>query len=161
MSLLETISKPLDRALIATIVGDAGLGKTSLAATFPKPVFIRVEDGLQSITESLRPDAFPVIGKVEDLWEQLKTLIGEKHDYQTVVIDSVTVLDRLFVDYVVDNDPKNPKSINQAMGGYGAGLQAVGTMHGRVRKAARSAAESAAWSVQEAELRRILRLIND
>ena len=136
MSLLSTISKPLDRALIATIVGDAGLGKTSLAATFPKPIFIRVEDGLQSIPESLRPDAFPVIGKVEDLWEQLKTLIGEKHSYQTVVIDSVTVLDRLFVDYVVENDPKNPKSINQAMGGYGAGLQAVGAMHGRVRKAA-------------------------
>jgi hypothetical protein len=36
----------------------------------------------------------------------------------------------------VESDPKNPKSINQAMGGYGAGLQAVGVMHGRVRKAA-------------------------
>ncbi len=136
MSLLETISKPIDRAIIATITGDSGIGKTSLAATFPKPVFIRGEDGMQSIPESNRPDAFPLISDVKQLWEQLGALINEKHDFKTVVIDSVTVLERLFTQYVVENDPKQPKSINQALGGYGAGLSAVGAMHQRVRKAA-------------------------
>jgi len=52
------------------------------------------------------------------------------------VIDSVTALERMFIQYVIDSDPKKPKSINQAMGGYGAGLSAVATMHQRVRKAA-------------------------
>jgi len=136
MSLLSTISKPENRAIVATILGEAGIGKTSLAATFPNPVFIRGEDGMQSIAESIRPDAFPVIKDVKMLWEQLNALINEVHDYKTVVIDSVTVLERLFIDNVVSNDPKQPKSINQAMGGYGAGLQAVGAMHQRVRKAA-------------------------
>lgn len=136
MSALGTIGKPKNSALMATITGDAGIGKTSLAATFPKPVFIRVEDGMQSIPEEVRPDAFPQLEKVEDLWEQLKALINEKHDYKTVVIDSVTRLERMFIDHVVDNDPKNPKSINQALGGYGAGLMAVAGMHQRVRKAA-------------------------
>lgn len=136
MSVLSTISKPKQSALIATIFGEAGMGKTSLAATFPKPIFIRAEDGMQSIDESVRPDAFPVLNKVDELWEQLGALINEKHDYKTVVIDSVTRLERMFIDYIVDNDPKKPKSINQALGGYGAGLSAVAGMHQRVRKAA-------------------------
>lgn len=135
MSLLSTISKPQDRSVIVTIIGDSGLGKTTLAATFPKPIVIRAEDGLQAIPADMRPDAFPLIGKVDDLWEQLKALVTEKHDYQTVVIDSVTALERLFTQHVIESDPKQPRSINQALGGYGAGLAAVATMHQRVRKA--------------------------
>jgi len=136
MSILSTIGKPENRAVIVTITGEAGLGKTSFAATFPNPIFIRAEDGMQSIPVETRPDAFPVIKEVKDLWEQLGALINEKHDYKTVVIDSVTVLERLFIQNVVDNDPKAPKTINTALGGYGAGMQAVGAMHQRVRKAA-------------------------
>ena len=136
MSLLSSIEKPKDRAVICTITGDAGLGKTSLASTFPKPIFIRAEDGLQAVPLALRPDAFPVLSSVEDLWEQLTTLIKEEHDYQTLVIDSVTQLDTLFVNHIVDTDPKKPKSIAQALGGYGAGFQMLSSLHGRVRKAA-------------------------
>lgn len=136
MSALDTIGKPADRPVIATITGDSGIGKTSLAATFPNPIFIRAEDGLQAIKEDMRPDAFPVIVGVDALWEQLTALINEKHEYKTVVIDSVTALERLFIQYVMDNDPKKPRSLNQALGGYGAGTQAVAALHQRVRKAA-------------------------
>jgi AAA domain len=134
MSILSTISKPADRAVLVTIIGEAGLGKTSLAATFPKPIFIRAEDGLQAIQEESRPDAFPLIATVDNLWEQCKALLQEDHDYKTLVIDSVTALERLFISHVVDSDPKRPASINQALGGYGAGLAAVATMHQRLRK---------------------------
>lgn len=130
------LSPPEDRPGLFTICGDAGTGKTGLASTFPKPVFIRAEDGLQSIPRDRRPDAFPVIQKESDLWDQIAQLLKEDHDYKTLVIDSVTALERLFIQHVIDNDPKQPKSINQALGGYGAGLSAVGTMHQRVRKAA-------------------------
>ena len=140
MSILKTIKKPKDRPVIATITGDSGMGKTSLAATFPEPIFIRAEDGLQSIPEKTRPDAFPVIQKQEDLWDQMSALIKEEHKYKTLVIDSVTALERLFIQTVIDSDPKNdpkkPRNINQALGGYGAGFAAVGSMHQRVRKAA-------------------------
>lgn len=135
MSLLSTISKPKNRPMICTILGDAGLGKTSLAATYPNPIFLRAEDGLQAIPEKSRPDAFPLIDSVDDLWNQLKALITEDHEYKTVVIDSVTALERLFTAHIVDSDPKKPKSINQALGGYGAGLTAVAALHGRLRKA--------------------------
>jgi len=135
MSLLDSISKPEDRPVLVTILGDAGLGKTSLANTFPKPIFIRAEDGLQAIPLDQRPDAFPELTSVNDLWDQLKSLISEEHDYKTVVIDSVTALERLFIEHVVESDPKKPKSINQALGGYGNGTLAVGALHARVRKA--------------------------
>lgn len=136
MSILAKISKPADRPVIVTILGDAGMGKTSLAASFPNPIFIRAEDGLQAIPLETRPDALPLLSGVDDLWEQLQALITEEHSYKTLVIDSVTALERMFIQYVIDSDPKKPKSINQAMGGYGAGLSAVATMHQRVRKAA-------------------------
>lgn len=136
MSILSTITKPADRPVVTTILGDAGMGKTSLAATFPTPVFIRAEDGMQAIAADSRPDAFPVLAKVDDLWDQLTALIKEDHAYKTVVIDSVTALERMFGQYVLDSDPKKPKSLNQANGGYGAGFAAVAAMHQRVRKAA-------------------------
>jgi hypothetical protein len=136
MSILARISKPADRPVVVTILGDAGMGKTSLAASFPNPIFIRAEDGLQAIPLETRPDALPLLSGADDLWEQLQALITEEHNYKTLVIDSVTALERMFIQYVIDSDPKKPKSINQAMGGYGAGLSAVATMHQRVRKAA-------------------------
>lgn len=141
MSLMETIAKPGDRAVICTICGDSGMGKTSLAAAFPKPIFVRAEDGLQAIPLDRRPDAFPVLtgakaaDAVDALWKQMIALLQEDHDYKTVVIDSVTALERLFIASVLESDPK-AKSINQALGGYGAGVSAVAAMHQRVRKAA-------------------------
>ena len=140
-SMMKSISKPADRPVIVTICGDSGVGKTSLAATFPNPIVIRAEDGLQSIAAKSRPDAFPLLGGVDDLWEQLKALIHEPHEYGTLIIDSVTALERLFVQSVIDSDPKKPKGIQQAHGGYGAGRDAVAAMHGRVRKAAGILAE--------------------
>ena len=134
--MLDQIEVPADRPVICTISGNVGLGKTSLGAAFPKPIFIRAEDGLSAIPLARRPKAFPVLTTVDQLWAQLSALIKEEHDYKTLVIDSVTQLDTLFQNFIVDTDPKLPASINQALGGYGAGYSALSGMHGRVRRAA-------------------------
>ena len=133
-SALDQIEKPKPRPLAVTIIGEAGLGKTSLAACFPKPIFIRAEDGLKSITSSPMPDAFPVLKSVEDLWPQLFALAKEEHSYETVVIDTVSTLETMFADWVVETDPNKPASINQALGGYGAGVNKVASQHRRLRK---------------------------
>lgn len=135
MSIMESIGKPVTRPPIITICGDAGTGKTSLAATFPKPIVIRAEDGLQSIPVDNRPDAFPVLKKADDIWPQLIALLQEDHDYKTLIIDSVSACETLFMQSVMDSDGR-AKSINQALGGYGAGVNAVAAMHTRLRKAA-------------------------
>lgn len=140
MSMLSAIEKPKDRPPIITICGDAGAGKTRLAATFLNPIFIRAEDGMQSIPTSERPDAFPVLRGpkateiVKALFDQMIALLREPHEYQTLVIDSVTALDEIFTAEALEKDGK-AKTLATALGGYGAGVQYVSSQHHRVRKA--------------------------
>lgn len=136
MSILSTITKPAPRPPVITIAGDAGTGKSSLAASFPDPIFIRAEDGVGRIEKGLpTPDAFPVIQKADDLWDQLIALLKEDHGYSTLVIDSVTKLEEIFTRDILERDGR-AKTLSTAFGGYGAGFQALGQMHARVRKAA-------------------------
>lgn len=67
------------------IYGGHGIGKSTLASQFPKPIFISTEDGL----DSLDVVSFPRANHINDVVESVKTLIKEEHDYKTVVIDSV------------------------------------------------------------------------
>ena len=135
MSVLSTITKPKSKPTIITVTGHPGIGKTTMAATFPKPIVIRFEDGLESVPEDKRPDAFPLVKTVDQLWEQLTALINEDHDYKTLIVDSVTQAESLFGDYVLASDPKGATNLAQANGGYGAGYGAVSALHGRLRKA--------------------------
>lgn len=141
MGILDLVQKPSDRPVVVTLCGDSGMGKTTLAASFPKPIFIRAEDGVQAIPENLRPDVFPIINDTEELWNQLKGLMTEEHNYKTLVVDSITALERLFIADVISKDTKKATNIQQAAGGYGAGREAVAIMHQRLRKAAAILAE--------------------
>jgi hypothetical protein len=132
-TLISQAAKPKERPIIATICGDAGLGKTSLAASFPKALFILAEDGLQAVPSANRPDALPALKDADEVFEQLKAVAQEEHTYRTLVIDSVTALDQLFQKKILANDPK-AKSMNQANGGYGAGYGTLAALHGRVRE---------------------------
>lgn len=135
MSILENASVPDAGPQIITFCGDAGLGKSSLAATFPKPIFVRAEDGVARIPSSFRPNALPAIKSEEHLWEQLKALVHDEHDFKTCVIDTVSAADRMFLQSILKQDGK-AKSINQALGGYGAGFGALAARHQQVRNAA-------------------------
>ncbi len=135
MSLLSEVTVPEAGPQIITICGDAGTGKSSLAATFPRPIFMRAEDGVARIPVAFRPPALPVITDAEDAWKQMAALIHEPHEYQTLVIDTVSALDRVFVSHIMAVDGK-AKSLNSAMGGYGAGFNMLASMHQRVRKGA-------------------------
>lgn len=132
MSLSEILQKPQHRPVMVTICGEGGMGKTSLAAAFPSPVFIRTEDGMESLGDSA-PMAFPIAASSADIEEQLLMLGREDHDFKTVVIDSVTKLNILIEQEIVSSDPKKPASINQANGGYGAGLAATAERHRKLK----------------------------
>ena len=85
------------------IYGPHGVGKTTLAAQAPKPIFIQTEDGLGRLESA----AFPLATSMNDVLEALNTLYSEAHDFQTVVLDSADWLDNLIQSQVkADHDEK-------------------------------------------------------
>ena len=136
MSILDKAAPPAPEALIVTIVGTPGSGKSSLAATWPNPYLIRTQG--EAMPRDL-PNPPASIGETtteELLVQQLTALIREDHPYKSVIIDSVTGLESMFVNEVLNAPGEKAKSINQAAGGYGAGRETVRAKHMRVRRAA-------------------------
>lgn len=141
MGILDDVEEPTYGPVICTIMGDAGRGKTTLAATFPKPVFIRAEDGMKSILPLVRkkliemPKALPIIRHEQDVIDQLMALLKDEHTYQTVIIDTVTALDSIFIEDILSKE-RAGIGLQQACGGYGAAKDVLAAKHRRVRKAA-------------------------
>lgn len=95
--------------------GTEGIGKSSLAAETPKPIFIQTEDGLGEI----HCDKFPLARSFEDVLSALTELATETHEYETVVIDSLDWLERLIWDAVCKRE--SATTIEKVGGGYGKG----------------------------------------
>ncbi|MBF0310820.1 MAG: AAA family ATPase [Magnetococcales bacterium] len=73
------------------VYGVAGVGKSTLAACAPKPVFILTEDGLGL----LQVTSFPISRTFGEVLEALDSLLIEQHDFESVVMDSVDWLEPL------------------------------------------------------------------
>jgi len=119
MSLLEQVTKgrePKPPRLV--IYGQEGIGKSSLAASSPKPIFIQTEDGLGEIA----CEKFPLAHSVNDVLQALGELLTTEHAYQTVVIDTLDWLERLIHSQVCqDFGPVKYDSIEKVDGGYQRG----------------------------------------
>jgi len=140
MSILSMAKSEVSNApLIITLMGTPGSGKTMTACTFPKPFLIRTQG--ESVPRDLEkygleaPYSLGVTETEAKLMEQLHALLRDEHDFKTLIIDSVTGLESMFINEVIADDPK-AKNIQQAAGGYGAGRDTVAAKHSRVRKAA-------------------------
>jgi hypothetical protein len=131
MDLKDLISRPKIEAPAITIFGEGGTGKTLLGSTFPSPVYIRAEDGFDVFTGK-KPYAMPVLENGMDIFPQLDALLEQEHNFKSLIVDSITALDKLFESHVVRSDPK-AKSITSAAGGYGAGYSAVAELHSKVK----------------------------
>jgi hypothetical protein len=76
------------------IYGPPGLGKTSLAASFPDPVFLQVEDGFPHDMGDVPPYwSREQLGNYEGVMDALQALYTDDHAFQTLVIDSVDRLE--------------------------------------------------------------------
>jgi AAA domain len=74
------------------IHGQEGVGKTTLAAKFPKPVFLQTEDGVPA---GLKVATFGLLSNYTDVRDALAALGNEPHDFGTVVLDSADKLEGL------------------------------------------------------------------
>ena len=116
MSLLQQIQSGKQPAPPRIMIyGQEGVGKSSCAAQMPEPIFIQTEDGLGQID----CDRFPLAQSFDDVEQSLAALYSEKHDYQTVVVDSADWLERLIWDAVCHD--YGARSIEKVDGGYGKG----------------------------------------
>ena len=133
---LNQLSKPDGkRPVIATLFGEGGMGKTTLAAMFPKPVFIRTEDGTASLVGNDDVALFPLARSSQDVIDAMIALGTEEHDRKTLVFDSITQLATMIEHEIVVADAGS-KSINQASGGYGAGYTEAAERHREIRELA-------------------------
>jgi hypothetical protein len=116
MSLLESIHKGKRQSPPRILIyGIEGIGKSTLGAQAPKPIFIPTEDGLDRIS----CESFPLCQSYDDIITCLKTLVNEDHPYNTVVIDSLDWAEKLIWSHVCKQF--GVKSIEKADGGYARG----------------------------------------
>lgn len=87
------------------VYGGHGIGKSTLAAQFPQPIFISTEDGLASLDVT----SFARAETIDDIESNIRTLIKEQHDFKTVVVDSVDWLVEPLItsDIESKHDPKD------------------------------------------------------
>lgn len=85
-----TKAKAADLPPRILIYGPEKMGKTSLACEFPNPIFLRIECGPPEGVELPGWD----IQHLSEFLEALSYLYDEDHDFKTLVIDSISALER-------------------------------------------------------------------
>ena len=73
------------------LFGTAGVGKTTFAASAPKPVVIMTEDGLGNIDVP----HFPLAKTWAEVMEAFQALYTEDHAFETLIVDSLDWLEPL------------------------------------------------------------------
>ncbi len=104
--------------LALVVYGVEGLGKSTLGACAPDPVFLPFEDGLSEIdTQALEiPRTF------EETEASIASLMTTRHDFRTLVVDTLDGLEPLLHAAVCDaGDEKGKKHKSIEAFGYGKG----------------------------------------
>lgn len=129
-NILDKIIKTKVTAPIITLYGNPGIGKTSLANSFPKPFFILTEKpGIEGI------DALPKSNSFKELWGDISYLLKiEDFPYKTIVLDSVGGLDKLIIEHIVEEEHKKNGGkpnlpLGSCCGGYGKGYEKAQSLH--------------------------------
>jgi GTPase SAR1 family protein len=116
---LNIVRGRISRAQKVVIYGPEGIGKTTLAAAFPDPLFIDTEGGSDYI-ELARVNPAP------DTWEKLqdtvKEVIADPSVCKTLVIDTMDWAEQMIIESVLRT--RGLQSIEDA--GYGKGYTYVG-----------------------------------
>ena len=90
------------------IYGDPGVGKTTLAATAPKPLFLNCEAGDVALRNKdidvIRVDDFSMMPMILS-W--LEENAGDPDFYQTIVLDSLTELSKRAMDNVLASEKRD------------------------------------------------------
>jgi hypothetical protein len=117
MSILKQVTKgKIQEPFLGVVYGVDGVGKSTLAAQMPAPVFMGAEKG----TSNLDVHRLPQPKSFADLLVQLKALTDEPHEYKTLAIDSLDWVEPLVWEHVIGK-AQNAKVTSIEDFGYGKG----------------------------------------
>lgn len=86
--------EPSKKRVKMMVFSSPGLGKTTAAINWPKSVIIDMEHGTDNYSDTILKGGSIVLHTTnpDEVRDEIKTLLTEKHDYRTIVIDPVTIL---------------------------------------------------------------------
>ncbi len=96
MALRAVKATTVQKRLKALFYGSSGAGKTTAAISFPKPYLIDTEKGSTNdqYVRMLEKNGGVVFhtSDFDELMQEVKALLTEKHEYKTLIIDPLTTL---------------------------------------------------------------------
>lgn len=84
----------IEKRLKLFLYGPAGVGKTTAAIQFPNAYIIDMERGTENYSKTISRSGSAVMATTnpDEVKEQIKALLTEKHEYRTLIIDPITSL---------------------------------------------------------------------
>lgn len=117
-----------DQPVRVLIFGVEGAGKSTFGAKADSPIFISPEGGTDHLRSASGGPVDEMLGV--DTWDgvraAIQSLVKEKHDFKTLVIDSADWLEKLAHKKIIGNTGLDIIRVNK---GYGAGFRESESLH--------------------------------
>lgn len=102
---LSTLSRSRHEPPIIVLYGGRGVGKTTFAASWPKPVMVHTE----RVGHFPDLDMFPQAQTFQDVLDAMKALATEEHEFETLIVDSLDWLETLIWQHLIKMRPTDEK----------------------------------------------------
>lgn len=92
MALKAVKPEAIQKRLKLFLYGPAGVGKSTAAIQFPNSYIVDTERGVENYAELINASGSAVLqtNQMEEIVSEVRTLLTEKHDYRTLIIDPIT-----------------------------------------------------------------------
>lgn len=115
----------MSAALRYLFYGVEGVGKSTLAAHAPEPIYLDLEDGTSLLDCARYPFRAAPGGHVAETYEEIVGALDDlreaEHDFKSVVIDTIDRLEPLLWEFVCRRDSESSKKTYESIEDYGYG----------------------------------------
>jgi hypothetical protein len=101
------------------LYGRNGIGKSRFASCAPSPIFLDLDENIYELSVSSNKTFGVTLKTYEDVMAFLGTLFNQDHEFKTLVVDSLSSLEKLVIEKVL----KDNKVSSLASFQYGQGYQ--------------------------------------